>query len=320
MVDGVIAVTNAHGSGWWSALAYTCGHIPVVTNVKIGVKAMDMTDFEAQRPRLSAIATRILGSQADADDVLQDAWLRCSLIGEVDNPPAWLTTVVTRRCLDLLRSRRVRGAVPEALSADVDAADPQDDVLLSERVGDAMQVVLDALAPAERAALVLHDVFGYPFEEISIVMGRSATAVRQLASRARRKVRGLPESAHEHAARVESRPVVDAFLKAARGGDLEHLLRLLAPDAAMHADLAAQQMGSEPSYDGAGDVAGRLNGVRGATPATIDGELGAAWIQAGVVKVAFVFHVEAGLVQEIEMIADPEVLSGIEVVRLRVRS
>ena len=180
-----------------------------------------------------------------------------------------------------------------------------------------MQVVVDALAPAERAAFVLHDVFGYPFDEISAVMGRSGTAVRQLASRARRKVQGAPEPVTSRAARAESNRVVDAFLTAARGGDLATLLSLLAPDAVMRSDLVGQKMGTDPVYDGAQAVAARFNGAKGATPATIDGELGAAWFHAGAVKVAFVFHVDTGLLREVELIADPDVLATMDVVRVR---
>ena len=194
-------------------------------------------------------------------------------------------------------------------------------MLLAEKTGDAMQVVLDALAPAERVAFVLHDVFGFPFDEISAVMGRSGTAVRQLASRARRKVQGVPEPAASQAARAESQRVVDAFLAAARGGDLATLLLLLAPDAVMRADLVGQKMGTDPAYDGADAVAARFNGTRGAAPVTIDGELGAAWIQAGSTKVAFVFHLdEANLVHEVELIADPDVLATMDIVRIRAKS
>ncbi len=196
--------------------------------------------------------------------------------------------------------------------------DPEADALLAEMTGDAMQVVLDSLAPAERAAFVLHDVFGYPFDEVSAVMGRSGTAVRQLASRARRKVQGQPGPAVSQTTRDENRRVVDAFLSAARGGDLATLLSLLAPDAVMHADLVGQSMGTEPTYEGAQAVAARFNGSQGAMPVVIDGELGAAWIQAGSTKVAFVFHLdEVGLVHEVELIADPDVLATMNIVRVR---
>ena len=177
----------------------------------------------------------------------------------------------------------------------------------------------DTLAPAERAAFVLHDVFGYPFDEISAVMGRSGTAVRKLASRARRKVQGTPETVASRAARAESQRVVKAFLSAARGGNLETLLSLLAPEAVMRADLAARNMGTVPVYDGAAAVADRFNGARGAAPVTIDGELGAAWIHAGTVKVAFVFHVGTGLIREVELIADADVLATLDIVRVRAR-
>lgn len=281
---------------------------------------MEVTDVDAERPRLTALAIRILGSRVDADDVLQEAWLRLSRTHDIDNLPAWLTTVVTRLCLDHLRRHRTRSEAETKPTVDPAPVDPETEALLAEKISDAMQVVLDTLAPAERAAFVLHDVFGYPFDEISAIMGRSGTAVRQLASRARRKVQGAPESVTAQNASAESRRVVNAFLVAARGGDLATLLSLLAPDAVMRADLVAQTMGTDPLYDSASAVAGRFNGTRGAVPVTIDGELGAAWIHAGSVRVAFVFHVEAGQVHEVELIADPEVLTTVDVVRVRVKS
>jgi RNA polymerase sigma factor (sigma-70 family) len=273
---------------------------------------MDVTDFDAERPRLTAIASRILGSVADADDVLQEAWLRLARTDDIDDLPAWLTTVVTRLCLDTLRKRRTRSEVEGPASRA--PVDPEAEALLAEKLGGAMQVVVDALAPAERAAFVLHDVFGYPFDEISAVLGRSNTAVRQLASRARRKLQGAPEPVAAEADRAESRRVVDAFLVAAHGGDLATLLSLLAPDAVMRADLVGARTGAEPVYDGAAAVAARFNGAKGALPVTIDGDPGGAWIMAGAVKVAFAFHVEHGLVREIELIADPDVLAILAVV------
>lgn len=279
-----------------------------------------MNEFDDERPRLTAIAARILGSRDDADDVLQEAWLRLDRADDINDLPAWLTTVVTRLCLDQLRKQRTRSAVHAKPPVGPAPTDPEADALLAEKIGDAMQVVLDTLAPAERAAFVLHDVFDYPFDEISAVMGRSGSAVRQLASRSRRKVRGLPETIAAQAERADHRRVVDAFLAPARGGDLAALLLLLAPDALIRADLVAQEMGTDALYDGAAAVAGRFNGARGAAPVTIDGELGAAWIQAGLVRVAFVFTIEAGLIREVELIADPEVLTTLDVVRVRARS
>ncbi len=223
-------------------------------------------------------------------------------------------------CLDHLRKRHLAQAIVEKLFADPAQADPETDALLAEKVGEAMQVVLDALVPAERAAFVLHDVFGYSFDEISEIMGRSGTAVRQLASRARRKVQGTPEPAESTVARAHDGDVVRAFMTAAHGGDLATLLTLLAPGAVMRADLVGQRMGTNPEYDGASAVAARFNGTRGAATVTIDGDLGAAWFQTGMVKVAFVFHLEAGLIHEIELIADPEVLSTLDVLRVRTKS
>jgi RNA polymerase sigma factor (sigma-70 family) len=278
---------------------------------------MEATDFDAERPRLTAIAIRILGSEADADDVLQDTWLRLSRTEDIDNGPAWLTTVVTRLCLDQLRKRHTRLMAESKAPDDLPPVDPEADALLADKMDDAMQVVLDTLTPAERVAFVLHDVFGYRFDEISAVLGRSDTAVRQLASRARRKVHGKPEPAAAQEARAESHRVVDAFLTAARGGDLSTMLSLLAPGVVMHADLVGQRMGTDRVYEGAHAVAARFNGARGAAPVTIDGELGAAWIHAGVIKVSFVFHVETGLVHEVELIADPDVLATMDVVRSR---
>lgn len=279
---------------------------------------MNPADFDAERSRLTAIASRILGSSADADDVVQEAWLRLSATNDVKDLPAWLTTVTTRLCLDHLRKRNTRATVEAQVSAEASTAepatDPEVEALIAEQVGDAMQVVLDTLTPAERAAFVLHDVFGYQFEEISVVLGRSGAAVRQIASRARRKVRGVPESAADRAARAENSQVIDAFLEAAHGGDLPKLLSLLAPEATMRADSAGQGLGAHPVYSGAAAVAARLSGAQGASAMVIDGERGGAWLVRGAVKVAFIFHLEAGLVEEIELIADPEVLATLDMV------
>jgi len=284
------------------------------------VIATNLSSFDTERPRLTAIAVRILGSAADADDVLQEAWLRLSGTDDIEDVPAWLTTVVTRLCLDQLRRQNTRSERETEVPAHSAPVDPEADALLADQTSDALQIVLDALAPAERVSFVLHDVFGYSFDEVSAVMGRSVTAVRQLASRGRRKVQGVPEPVTSQADRAESRRVVDAFLSAARGGDLATLLSLLSPDAVMRADLVGQKMGTDPAYDGAAAVAARFNGARGAVPVTIDGELGAAWIHAGSTKVAFVFHVEADLVREVELIADPSVLTTLDIVRVRVVS
>lgn len=280
------------------------------------MSTVDTALFESERSRLTAIAARILGANAEADDVVQEAWLRLARTDDVDDPPAWLTTVVTRLCLDHLRRRQTRTAA-EARSPDDprDGPDPEADALLADQVGGALQVVLDTLAPAERAAFVLHDVFGYPFEDVGEALGRSATAARKLASRARLRLRGAPGPDDDPAVRTGNRQVVEAFLSAARGGELAVLLDLLAPDAVMRADVVGRRIGADAVYDGADAVAHRFHGgARGARLVSVDGEPGLAWVVGGLVKVAFAFHLEAGLVREIELVADPEVLAGMSIV------
>ncbi len=249
------------------------------------------------------------------------AWLRLSRTDGIDDLPAWLTTVVTRLCLDQLRKRRTRSVVEAEVPAEAAPVDPEADALLAEKTGDAMQVVLDALAPAERAAFVLHDVFGYPFDEISAVMGRSGTAVRQLASRARRKVQGVPEPAASQAVarREPAGSSTRSSLQPAVGISAT-LLSLLAPDAYMRADLVGQKMGTEPVYTAQPPwlLALTARGGRHRSPSTV------TWVRRGSMpgstKVAFVFHVEAGLVREVELIADPDVLATMDIVRVRAKS
>jgi RNA polymerase sigma-70 factor (ECF subfamily) len=262
-------------------------------------------EFEAERPRLLAIASRILGSPAGAEDAVQEAWLRLSSAAEPpQNLAAWLTTVVTRLCLDQVRARR-----HVELSEDLVAtSDPEADAMLADRVDAAMLVVLHTLSPLERVAFVLHDLFAVPFDEVAATLGRSEAATRQLASRARRRLRGAdlePE-------RAQHREVVDAFLAAARGGDLPRLLELLAPDVAIHADEAGAAMGADVRT-GREAVADRFNGVRGATPVTAGGWASAAWIHHREVKVAFLFTVADGVIIGIDMVADPVSLELLEI-------
>jgi RNA polymerase sigma factor (sigma-70 family) len=277
------------------------------------------TAFETERSRLTAIAERILGSRHDATDVVQDAWLRLSSsdTDDIELLPAWLTRVVTRLCLDQLRKSSTRTRIESQVPADPPAGDPAQDSVLADQVGSAMHVVMDSLAPAERVAFVLHDVFGYPFEDIGALVGRSETATRKLASRARHKLQGAPETIDEKTAKDDHQRVVDAFLAATRSGEMGAMLSLLAPDAVMRADSVGIEMGTEPLYDGAVAVAERFNGAKGAAPVTLDGDLGAAWIAASEVKVAFVFHVEAGLIHEVELLAYPETLATLTVERVR---
>ena len=276
-------------------------------------------DFETERPRLRAIAVRMLGSTAEADDVVQEAWLRLARTPDVEEPAAWLTTVVSRLCLDQLRSRkRVEpyadpqlddpASAVSTVSADP-AADPEAEALLADQVGAALTIVLETLSPAERVAFVLHDLFAVPFDDVAGVLGRSPAAVRQLASRGRRAVAGGDVERE----RRTHHEVVDAFLDAARGGDLGRLLSMLAPDAIMQADAAGVAMGTEPVYAGADAVAARFNGVRGAQPVTIDGWTAAAWVNHREVKVAFLFTVVDGLITGVDLVADPEVLGRMEI-------
>lgn len=276
---------------------------------------MDTVAFESERARLTRLAAHILGSAKDADDVVQEAWLRFARTDAIDEPPAWLTTVVTRLCLDTLRRSNTRTAYETGV-VPTDTPGPEMDAMMADRVGAAMQVVLDTLAPAERATFVLHEVFSYPFAEIGTMLGRSDAAVRQLASRARRKVRGIPPSADERRAEAASTRVVEAFISAAHGGELSRLLTLLAPDVIMHSDAAGQRMGTEALYAGPEAVAGRFNNSRGARVVMIDGDVGATWMVNGTPRAVFLFHVMDALIQSIELIADAEVVAMMDVTPL----
>jgi RNA polymerase sigma factor (sigma-70 family) len=278
--------------------------------------------FEADRARLHAVAYRLLGSASEADDAVQDAWLRLirSDAGEVDNLSGWLTTVVARVCLDMLRSRRSRREEPLALAGEaaVDGADPERETMLAESVGLAMLAVLQRLAPAERVAFVLHDIFGVPFDQIAAIIDRSILATRQLASRGRRRVRGVSdEDTSADAAR--HREVVEAFFKASRGGDFQALLAVLDPDVVLRPDDAALQMGAKSGWlnadlHGAEAVAEQFAGrAQAAQLALIDGQPGGVWAPGGVPRVAFAFTIQDGKVAEIELIADAARVAGLEV-------
>jgi RNA polymerase sigma factor (sigma-70 family) len=271
--------------------------------------------FEEERPRLRAVALRMLGSSAEADDAVQETWLRLDRVdaGDIDNLAAWLTTVVSRICLDLLRSRTTRREDPLDMRPEVAGGDdPVREAELTDAVGSALLVVLDTLSPAERLAFVLHDLFALPFEEIAAITGRSSAAVRQLASRGRRRVQA-PEQLPE-ADRRSQRRVVDAFLAASRGGDLAGLIEMLDPEAVVRADTVAVAMGSAGVTEGAAAVAEMFSGrALGARLSAIDGYAGATWSIAGELKVAFAFTLEDERIVEIELIADPEVLARLDV-------
>jgi RNA polymerase sigma factor (sigma-70 family) len=278
--------------------------------------------FEAHRPHLRAVAYRMLGSSSEADDAVQEAWLRLSRAdtGAVDNLGGWLTTVVARVCLDMLRARTARREeplgphLPDPVVSREDGLDPEHEALLAEGVGLALLVVLDTLTPAERLTFVLHDLFAVPFEEIAPILGRSPAAARQLASRARRRLQGAPAPDTDLARR---RAVVDAFLAASREGNFEALVALLHPDVVLRADQAAVRAGASREVRGAANVAGSFAGrARAARPALVDGAAGAVWAPGGQPRVVFGFTIADGRIVGIDLVADPERLGQLELTLL----
>lgn len=275
--------------------------------------------FEEDRTHLRAVAYRMLGSLSEADDAVQEAWLRLSRSDPsgVENLRGWLTTVVARVCLDMLRSRRSRreeplGAhVPDLIVSAESGIDPEHEALLADSVGLALLVVLGTLAPAERVAFVLHDMFDLPFEEIAPIVGRSPTAARQLASRARRRVQGAPTVPDADLTR--QREIVDAFLAASRGGDFDALLAVLDPNVVLRADRAAVDMGASREVRGAAAVAKTFSGrARFAQPALVNGAVGAVWAPGGRPRVVFGFTITRGKIVEIGLVADPERLRQLD--------
>jgi len=275
--------------------------------------------FEQHRNHLEAVAYRMLGSRTDADDAVQEAWLRLSRAGAegVDNLGGWLTTVVSRVCLDMLRSRTSRREDPLGSGApEVPGdADPEREAVVADAVGPALLVVLETLAPAERLAFVLHDMFAVPFDEIAPIIGRTAVAARQLASRARRRVQGADASGSTDVAR--QREIVDAFLAASRGGDFDALLTLLDPDVVLRADRVAAEMGADAEVRGARAVAETFAGrARVAQPALIDGAPGLVFAQGGTTRVVFDLTIVGDTIVGIELVADPEVIEALDLVVL----
>jgi RNA polymerase sigma-70 factor (ECF subfamily) len=275
--------------------------------------------FDASRGHLKAVAYRMLGSLAEAEDAVQEAWLRCSRAdtGNVDNLSGWLTTVVARICLDMLRSRKSRREEPleatesEPATIRSEGLDPEQELLMADSVGLALLVVLEKLTPAERIALVLHDMFDLPFDEIGPIVGRSPTAARQLASRARRRVQGtdrLPE-----ATLSENRSIVDAFLAASRNGDFDTLISVLDPDVVVTADARAIRLGARSETRGSETVAQFFLGkAGGARPALVDGTIGAVVAPRGRLFLALRFTIAAGRISAIEVISEPERLDALD--------
>jgi RNA polymerase sigma-70 factor (ECF subfamily) len=262
--------------------------------------------FEQERPRLVGIAARVLGDHAEAEDVVQQAWLRLhGTDAAIDNLPAWLTTVTTRLCLDRLKAR-TPFPVEEVEPADT-APDPVDDVVLADTVGVALQVVLDRLTPSERVAFVLHDTFGFEFPLIASLLGTTPAAARKLASRARAKV-SAPASEDQ----LADWEVVDAFLEAAREGEFARLMELLAPDAFVGADEDAVLAGTPSRIEGRDAVAAFFDGAaRTAFPAYVGDRPVAAWIHRGEARVVFDFEVVEGRVRSITFRAAPDVLAAV---------
>jgi RNA polymerase sigma factor (sigma-70 family) len=286
--------------------------------------------FEEHRSRLRAVAYRVLGSPGEADDAVQEAWLRLSRsdTGDVENLGGWLTTVVSRVCLDTLRSRRSRrevsseggpgepptARVPDSVAGREDGGDPEHEALVADSVGPALLVVLETLSPAERVAFVLHDVFGVPFAEMAPVVGRSPNAAKMLASRARRRVRGATTSPDADLAR--NREVVAAFLAASRDGDFWALLSVLDPDVVLRADHVAVQDAASRQAQGAPALSTEVRGAaavadmfseraRAARLALVDGAVGAVVAPGGRPRIVFGFTIMGGKIAEIELLADP---------------
>jgi RNA polymerase sigma-70 factor (ECF subfamily) len=286
--------------------------------------------FEENRPRLRGVAYRMLGSLSEAEDALQEAWLRLSRsdTATVDNLDGWLTTVVSRVCLDALRSRKSRREEPIAVEVSEpsvvrgEGADPEGEAVLADSVGVALLVVLDTLTPAERLAFVLHDLFAMPFEEIGSIVGRSRAAAKQLASRARRRVRGSPT--RSAAGRARQREVVEAFLRAVRAGDLEGLLAVLDPDAVIRID-AASRAGDPTAVDAGKDREVRgastwakqaiafSRGMRFVQPVLINGLVGLILAPRGKLSRAVTFTFRDTKVTRIEIIGDPARLRELDI-------
>ncbi|HEX3757442.1 MAG TPA: sigma-70 family RNA polymerase sigma factor [Kofleriaceae bacterium] len=279
--------------------------------------------FDENRSHLRAVAYRMLGSASEADDAVQEAWLKTSRTDthEVENLRGWLTTVTARVCLDMLRSRTARPQEP--LGEEVDAPTPHGpdtELAIADAIGPALQIVLDMLSPAERVAFVLHDLFDLPFEVIGPIIERSPVAARQLASRARRRVRGGAAAEREV---PEHRELVSAFLAASREGNFEALVALLAPDAVLRADelslrTAAQYPGGAPQLTpevrGAALVADAFKGrARAARAALIDGDAGAVWVMGGQIRAAFLFAFEHGKIAGLDLVMEPADLAELEV-------
>ena len=273
--------------------------------------------FETHRPHLIAVATRLLGSTAEAEDAVQETWLRLDRAGDdgIENLGGWLTTVVSRICLDHLRIRSTRAeepVEPDVPEFEDDQPGPEDVAILTESTAEALAVVLDMLTPIERVAFVLHDVFAVSFDEIAAMVDRSPAATRQLASRARRRARAATVSTGR--ALNPQREIVVAFFAAAREGRLDALLQLLAPGVVFRSDAATLRMGGVPEVLGAQAVAETFSGrARAPRVARIDGQYGAAWAPGGKPRLVFLFALEGDAIIAINVIADPDAIAAMTI-------
>lgn len=291
------------------ARGHTCGRSFVIPHEATGGDVDRTVGFMGERARLVRIASRILGDPDEAEDVVQQAWIRLDGASDIDDVPAWLTTVTTRLCLDRLRSR-----IPMPVDSDdrdeddVNAVvDPAEEVVLAETVGLALQLVLDRLTPNERVAFILHDTFGFGFSTIATLLDTTPAAARKLASRARAKV-GQPQGDDA----LADWEIVDAFLSAARNGDFAGLLRLLSPDVSLAADRDAVALGTPAGIVGRQEVATFFNGAaKAALPVFVEGRPGAAWFDRGEARVVFDFTITNGAVALITFRAQPDLLAGI---------
>ncbi|GLZ76379.1 RNA polymerase sigma factor [Actinorhabdospora filicis] len=262
--------------------------------------------FETHRPRLQAVARRILGAPAEAEDAVQDAWLRASRAGldGVVNPGGWLTTIVARVALNMLESRKTRREDPidDVVAEPVSPADPASAAVQDDEIGRALSVVLDELSPSERVAFVLHDLFAVPFGEIAAIIDRTPTTTRKLASRGRQRVQGagIPDSDAG-----DRKDAVTAFLAAARGGDFATLLTILDPDVVLTSDAAAVLLGTPENLVGASAVGGVFNGrASAAIVSLVDGLPGAVWNVRGKPRAVLMFSVENGRITGIHAIGE----------------
>ena len=280
--------------------------------------------FESDRAHLRSVAFRMLGSMSDADDAVQETWLRLSRADTtgVENLTAWLTTVVARVSLDMLRSRISRreepfgDVLPEPPATHEERGDPEHEAVLADSIGLALLVVLDTLAPGERLAFVLHDMFAVPFDEIASILGRSPAAAKQLASRARRRVQGATSDEDIETDVTRQRAVVDAFLAASRNGDFDALVALLDPNVVLHADstvVRRPRSGLVAEVRGARAVAGAFAGrAVGTQTAVIDGFVGAVWALRGRPQAAFDFRIAHGKIVSIDIVGDPKRLGQLD--------